>query len=91
MAGAMPAAALIMPPPNFTELLMSVSIQSWIPPAMPGQVPLLGGLTPGTLPGNPHPPPPSGPTHPAPLPVTPSGGHLGGNADGTQPPRQYEV
>ena len=91
MAGALPAAALIMPPPNFTELIMSVSIQSWIPPAMPGQVPSLGGLTPGSLPGIPSSSPPSNPSPSAPPPSTPAGGPTGGNTDGSQPPHQFEV
>ena len=82
----MPAATLIMPPPNFTELLMSVSIQSWIPPAMPGQVPPLGGLTTGSLTGNPFAPPPIGPSPAAKPPAMP-----GGNNDGSQLPHQYKV
>ena len=49
MAGSTPSNALIIPPPNFQELLMSVSLQTWIPPAMPGQVTPLGGLGVGGL------------------------------------------
>ena len=92
MAGALPAAALLQPPPNFTELLMSVSIQTWIPPSMPGQAPPLGGLTAGSIPGNPFTPLPSNPPPAAPPPATPtSSAPPGGNRDGNPPPRQYEV
>ena len=58
---------------------------------MPGQVPPLGGLTTGSLPGNPF-TPPTGPSPAALPPATPSSGTPpGGNNDGNQLPHQYEV
>ena len=89
MASATTAGALLLPPPNFHELLTSVSLQSWIPPSMPGQVTPLGNLSPSA--------PPQSPTNPAPRqPVAPSGGTgsgggSGGGGSGDGGTRQYEV
>ena len=80
MAGSTPSNALILPPPNFQELLMSVSLQSWIPPSMPGQAtPLIGhtvdgsGVLPAHTPGH-TPVVPSPAPAPAPAPAPGSGG-----------------
>ena len=78
--------ALLVPPPNFHELLMSVSLQTWIPPSMPGQTPSLGSTLP---PGTPSSPPPANPV-PRP-PATPSGGAGGNDGSGDGASRQYEV
>ena len=62
LAGASPSQALVLPPPNFQELLMSVNLQSWVPPTMPGQ--------PAPLPsGSPFPSGPSQAPAPAPSPA----------------------
>ena len=84
MASATAAGALLLLPPNFHKLLTSVSLQSWIPPSMPGQATSLGNLAPGT----PSPPPVS----PSPRQPAAPGGAMGGNGkagDGTT--YQYEV
>ena len=90
MAGATSSNARILAPPNFQELMMSVSLQSWIPPAMPGQVAPLGGLTPGFMSGGVQPPVAPAPRpapSPAPAPSPPTGPAAGGAA----PPAQHEV
>ena len=72
--------ALTLAPPNFQEVLMSVCLQTWVPPSMPGQPP---SLPPPTTPTNPS--PPAGPGTPAPAPAP---------APGSAPapaPRQVEV
>ena len=80
LSGASTAHALVIPPPNFHELLMSVNLQSWVPPTMPGQrTPLPSGL-PGSLSSSPA---------PAPAPV-PSPSPAPAPAD-QPPPRQREV
>ena len=84
MASATSAGALLLPPPNFHELLTSVSLQSWIPPSMPGQVTPMGSLPPSA--------PPQPPTNPSPRPpAAPSGGTGGGSGSGDGGTRQYEV
>ena len=81
MSGSDLLTALMQAPPNFHKVLMSVCLQTWVPPSMPGQPqPLL----PPTAPVNPSPPPPPGypPATPAPAP-SPSPEPAG--------PRQFEV
>ena len=79
------ADALLLPPPNFHELLMSVSLQSWMPPAMLGQTTPLGSLVP---PAAPTPPP----TNPAPRQPAAPGGVSGGSGETTEgSTRQFEV
>ena len=71
LSGATAAQALVLPPPNFQELLMSVNLQSWVPPSMPGQstpVP-----APSSLPGPAPVPAPTPAPAPAPAPAD-SGG-----------------
>ena len=94
MAGSTPSSAMIIPPPNFQELLMSVSLQTWIPPSMPGQVAPLRALSAGGSGGIPpnapamgHVPSPSPAPAPAPAPAPPTGTTTG---DGTSP-QQHEV
>ena len=87
MSGSDLPTALTQAPPNFHEVLMSVCLQTWVPPSMPGQPqPLLPPTAPanpspsmgsGSLPGAPAPPPVLAPA-PAPAPA-PSG------------PRQFEI
>ena len=89
MAAATTAGAHILPPPNFHELLTSVSLQSWIPPSMPGQTSPLGGLNPGA--------PSQPPVRPVPTSNPPSapaqGGTAGGGSETGEGPagQQYEV
>ena len=88
MAGSTPSSALILPPPNFQELLMSVSLQTWISPSMPGQVtPLIGHATDGrAMPS--HVPAPS----PAPSPaLAPSPAPAPGSTGGATPGQQHKV
>ena len=47
MASSSASDALLLPPPNFHKLLMLVSLQSWMPPSLTGQIPSLGNLSPG--------------------------------------------
>ena len=84
LSSASAANALIIPPPNFQELLMSVSLQSWIPPSMPGQAAPMGNVLPGAPPQQPS----SSLGTPGPSPSNPSTGT--GDSSGT-PARQYEV
>ena len=86
MASASTAGALILPPPNFHELLTSVSLQSWIPPSMPGQTSPMGSMAP-LAPSTPAPGPSPNPRQP-----TVPGGTAGGSGDGAEgSARQYEV
>ena len=92
MAGATASNARILAPPNFQELLMSISLQSWIPPSMPGQVAPLGGLTPGATGGGAQPPmaplpKPAPSPAPSPSPSPPLGPVMGG----ATPAPQHEV
>ena len=54
------ADALLIQPPNLLELLMSVSLQSWVPPMMPGQHPSREGLIGSSGRPSSMPPQPSG-------------------------------
>ena len=90
MAGATASNAQILPPPNFQELLMSVSLQSWIPPSMPGQATPLGGLASGPTGGGVQPPTAPSPNpaqSPAPAPSPP----LVPAAGAATPAQQHEV
>ena len=90
MAGATASNARILPPPNFQELLVSVSLQSWIPPSMPGQVAALGGFTPGATGGGAQPPTVPSP-NPAPSPAPAPSPPLGPATGGATLAQQYEV
>ena len=50
--------ALLIQLPNLLELLMSVSLQSWVPPTMPGQYPSFGTFIGSGRPGAAPPQPP---------------------------------
>ena len=77
------ADALLLPPPNFHELLTSVSLQSWIPPSMPGQT------SPLVVPPQEVPAP--APANPSPRQPVPTGGTSGGAGETEGAARQYEV
>ena len=81
LSGADSSTALVLLPPNFQELLMSVNLQSWLPPTMPGQsiLPNLQRGRPSNPPAAPAPAPSPAPA-PAPAP-----------APGPAAPRQVEV
>ena len=73
--------ALMLTPPNFQELLMSVNLQSWVPPTMPGQS-MLPSLQHGRTTNPPAAPAPAPSPSPAPAPAP---------APGPAAPRQVEV
>ena len=77
------SSALVLPPPNFQELLMSMNLWSWVPPMMLGQ-------SPSILPG---PVPPLGPVGRAVNPPAPAPAPLPAPAPAPAPsaPRQVEV
>ena len=77
---------LILPPPNFQDLLMSVSLQSWIPPSMPGQTAPLGSLAPGVPPAQPI----GESVNPRPAPALNNTCGVNGDSGGASP-HQYKV
>ena len=69
LAGATFTKALVIQPPDLLELLMSVSLQSWVPPTITAQDTSLSVLMNGSTPSAPA-PAPAGPGSAAPVPPT---------------------
>ena len=87
------ADALLIQPPNLLKLLMSVSLQSWVPPTMPGQAPAPEGLIgSGGRPAGAPPQPSGGVLPPAPSPApSPSPAPAPGAPAPAPAPAQQEV
>ena len=69
---------------------MSVSLQTWIPPSMPGQVAPLGGIAPGAMGGGGAQPPANPAPAPSPAPA-PAPSPSPGSTSGASPAQQREV